>query len=242
MASFLSTGLGSRLALATQPPHRGLGHSQPAGTVGPSWTTITRRQRLYDAQREVSGYEASSSQSTATTIHGWSLVDNGYAGMSEGLWGATVTGGRDDIEAMPSSSERVLRKQVSALQVQLSVAEGELDDVRKTARRTAAENEALRARIGHFEAASRDKQLALQRAQSDLAFCGNTEKQQLWSSLSESKRRIISLQDKLTATETRAAAVQKQLMQQRAQFQTFQMQHEVAAFLLVYALFRLHSH
>lgn len=41
-------------------------------------------------------------------------------GMSEGLWGATVTGGRDDIEAMPSSSERVLRKQVSALQVGLT--------------------------------------------------------------------------------------------------------------------------
>ena len=29
--------------------------------------------------QEVSGYEASSSQSTATIIHGWSLVDNGYA-------------------------------------------------------------------------------------------------------------------------------------------------------------------
>lgn len=79
-------------------------------------------------------------------------------------------------------------------QVQLSMAQGELDNARKTARRTAAENEALRARIGCFEAASRDKQQALQRAQSDLAFCANIEKQQLWSSLSESKHRIITLQ------------------------------------------------
>lgn len=37
--------------------------------------------------------------------------------MSEGLWGPAVSGGRDEIEGVPSSGERMLRKQVSALQV-----------------------------------------------------------------------------------------------------------------------------
>ncbi|KAK9908173.1 hypothetical protein WJX75_003735 [Coccomyxa subellipsoidea] len=239
MASFTSSSLNSRVSLPKPPPGR-LAHSHPVKTMGPC-SVGPKRQRLYEAQRELSGYEASTPHSS-TTMNGWTLVNNGFGGMSEGLWGPAVSGGRDEIEGVPSSGERMLRKQVSALQVQLSMAQGELDNARKTARRTAAENEALRARIGCFDAASRDKQQALQRAQSDLAFCANIEKQQLWSSLSESKHRIITLQDKLTATESRAAAMQKQLTQQRAQFQTIQVQHEVAVFLLLYALFRMHTH
>lgn len=48
------------------------------------------------------------------------------------------------------------------------------------------------------------------------------------------------MQDKLAAAESRAAAAQKQLMQQRAQIQAFQVQYEVMAFLLCYVLFRMH--
>ena len=80
------------------------------------------------------------------------------------------------------------------LQVQLTVTRSELDDALKTSRRAAANNEQLRTRINQVEAASQVRQQALERAQSDLAFCGNIEKKQLWSSLSESKRRIITLQ------------------------------------------------
>lgn len=79
-------------------------------------------------------------------------------------------------------------------QVQLSVVQGELDAALKQQRRAAAENAALQARVGCFEAASRDSQQALERARADLAFCGNVEKQQLWSALSESKRRLVPLQ------------------------------------------------
>ena len=78
--------------------------------------------------------------------------------------------------------------------MQLRVTRTELDEVLKTSRRGAAENEKLRTRIHAAETASQNSALALERAQADLAFCGNIEKRQLWSSLSESKRRIITLQ------------------------------------------------
>ncbi len=80
------------------------------------------------------------------------------------------------------------------LQVQLTVTRTELDDALKTSRRAAADNEQLRTRIHQVEAASQDRQLALERAHADLSFCGNIEKRQLWSSLSASKHRIINLQ------------------------------------------------
>ncbi len=38
-------------------------------------------------------------------------------GVSEGLWSTTVTEARDELEVLPSNVERMLRKQVSALQV-----------------------------------------------------------------------------------------------------------------------------
>ncbi|BDA44674.1 hypothetical protein COCOBI_06-1520 [Coccomyxa sp. Obi] len=236
MASSLSTGPGSRSGSLVQPPPSPRGLGQQFGTVG-----ISRRPRLHEVHREISSYEASTSQSSRP-INGWTLFNTGYAGVSEGLWSTSVTDARDELEVLPSNVERMLRKQVSALQVQLSVTRTELDDALKTSRRAAAENEKLRARINQVEAASQDRQQALERVQADLAFCGNIEKRQLWSSLSESKCRIITLQDKLTTAESRASATQKQLTQQCAQFQALQAQHEIVAFLLVYVLFRMHSH
>ena len=50
------------------------------------------------------------------------------------------------------------------------------------------------------------------------------------------------LQDKVTSAESRVNAAQRQLTQQRAEFQALQYQSEMVAFLLVCVLFRMHSH
>jgi hypothetical protein len=51
-----------------------------------------------------------------------------------------------------------------------------------------------------------------------------------------------AMQDKVTAAESRVHTAHRQLAQQRAELQALQCQSEVVAFLLMYVLFRMHSH